>query len=154
MLLAIASSLAAIEASPIYFGLRDIASRLISSTTFLTGNIMVPHGSTFNSMEHNKEAPELRRQLAEDTMKADTTLQETIAVEGYVADTLDERFVNVKTAKDGHTILIPQPSDDPNDPLNWSSARKHVILFIMSIAAFLPDYGSATGAVTLIPQAQ
>lgn len=123
-------------------------------STFLTGNIIVPHGSTFNSMEHNKEAPGLRRQLAEDTVKANSTLQETIAAEGYVADTLDERFVNVKTAKDGHTILIPQPSDDPNDPLNWSSARKHVILFIMSITAFLPDYGSATGAVTLIPQAQ
>jgi hypothetical protein len=30
-------------------------------------------------MEHNKEAPGLRRQLAEDTVKANSTLQETIA---------------------------------------------------------------------------
>jgi hypothetical protein len=59
----------------------------------------------------------------------------------------------VKLAADGHTRLIPQPSDDPKDPLNWSWRKKHTILFIIAAAAFLPDYGSATGAVTLIPQA-
>lgn len=76
----------------------------------------------------------------------------------------------LKLAKDGHTILIPQPSDDPNDPLNWSLSRKFVILFVISATAFLPgmsapasiltisltiveDYGSATGAVTLLQQA-
>ena len=51
------------------------------------------------------------------------------------------------------TILLPQPSNDPHDPLNWSWTRKHLILIIISMTAFLPDYGSATGAVTLLPQA-
>jgi hypothetical protein len=60
---------------------------------------------------------------------------------------------NLKTTKDGRTVLFPQPSEDPKDPLNWSTTKKHIILFIISFAAFLPDYGSATGAVTLIPQA-
>jgi MFS family permease len=81
--------------------------------------------------------------------------------EGYVVDidTSEEAITGsghgvVKLAKDGHTVLIPQPSDDiVNDPLNWSWAKKHVILFVVSIVSFLPDYGSATGAVTLIPQA-
>ena len=76
--------------------------------------------------------------------------------EGYVLDVDTEAASNddgLKVAKDGHTRLIPQPSDDPNDPLNWSWAKKHVILFVISWAAFLPDFGSATGAVTLIPQA-
>ncbi|TFK45920.1 MFS transporter [Heliocybe sulcata] len=59
----------------------------------------------------------------------------------------------LKVAADGHTVLIPQPSDDPNDPLNWSPAKKHAILFIVSATALLPDYGSATGAVTLLQQA-
>jgi hypothetical protein len=86
--------------------------------------------------------------------KTDRDHHEDIAVEGYVTDIADDRSVNVKTAQDGHTILIPQPSDDPRDPLNWSPTRKHVILFIISFTAFLPDYGSATGAVTLLPQAQ
>jgi hypothetical protein len=75
---------------------------------------------------------------------------------GYVLDTEGGDLSganNTKLAKDGHTILIPQPSDDPEDPLNWSSFKKHLILLIISWAALLPDYGSATGAVTLIPQA-
>lgn len=73
--------------------------------------------------------------------------------EGYVTKVDTEHQGNLKTVEGGHTILIPQPSDDPQDPLNWSTVKKHVILFIISFAAFLPDYGSATGAVTLIPQA-
>ncbi|KAH7014229.1 major facilitator superfamily domain-containing protein [Microdochium trichocladiopsis] len=73
--------------------------------------------------------------------------------EGYIADANADSRGDLKTAKDGHTVLIPQPSDDPNDPLNWSTTKKHVILFIISFAALLPDYGSAVGAVTLIPQA-
>ncbi|THX05344.1 MFS general substrate transporter [Aureobasidium pullulans] len=73
--------------------------------------------------------------------------------EGYVADIEGALQTNVKTAKDGHTVLIPQPSDSPSDSLNWSWTRKHLVLIIISLASFLPDYGSATGAVTLLPQA-
>lgn len=71
---------------------------------------------------------------------------------GYVVDTADGA-AGVKVAKDGHTRLIPQPSDDAKDPLNWTWSKKHIVLLVVSIASFLPDYGSATGAVTLIPQA-
>jgi hypothetical protein len=60
----------------------------------------------------------------------------------------------VKLASDGRTRLIPQPSDDPSDPLNWTQRKKNIILFTVAFAALLPDYGSATGAVTLIPQAE
>lgn len=77
--------------------------------------------------------------------------------DGYVLDAENSdgspSDTGVKLAADGHTRLIPQPSDDPRDPLNWSWRKKHIILFIIAAAAFLPDYGSATGAVTLIPQA-
>lgn len=72
--------------------------------------------------------------------------------EGYVVT--DAGHTELKRAPDGKTILLPQPSDDPNDPLNWSWFRKHLILIIISMTAFLPDYGSATGAVTLLPQAE
>ena len=71
--------------------------------------------------------------------------------EGYIIDA--ETGEGVKVAADGHTRLIPQPSDDPRDPLNWSWGKKHLILIIVSLTAFLPDYGSATGAVTLLAQA-
>lgn len=73
--------------------------------------------------------------------------------EGYIARVDTTHRGNLRVAKDGHTVLIPQPSDSPLDPLNWSTTRKHVILLIIGFAAFLPDYGSATGAVTLLPQA-
>lgn len=79
--------------------------------------------------------------------------------EGYVLDA--EKFqaehatdARLKLAEDQKTILIPQPSDDPEDTLNWSQTKKHVALLVISACAFLPDYGSATGAVTLIPQAE
>lgn len=77
--------------------------------------------------------------------------------DGYVTevsqlDNADHK--NYRVAKDGHTVLIPQPSDSPNDPLNWSSWKKHVILFVVSYTALLGDAGSATGGVTLMTQAK
>lgn len=84
---------------------------------------------------------------------SDANLHEYRETEGYVIDADDATRGDLKVARDGHTILIPQPSDDPNDPLNWSRFRKHLVLIIISMTAFLPDYGSATGAVTLLPQA-
>ena len=95
-----------------------------------------------------------------DTAAAATALHEYAESEGYVIDASDDSVeagqtnTRLKRAADGHTILIPQPSDDPNDPLNWSWATKHITLFIVAWTAFLPDYGSATGAVTLIAQAE
>jgi hypothetical protein len=84
-------------------------------------------------------------------------LDEIGEVNGYIVDVSlikDKSLVErLKLSPDGKTILIPQPSDDPYDPLNWSWFRKHLTLIIISLTAFLPDYGSATGAVTLIPQA-
>ena len=78
---------------------------------------------------------------------------------GYV---LDSRFLDkgestdataLKLARDNKTILIPQPSQDPRDPLNWGQGKKNLILVIISATSFLADYASATGAVTLLPQA-
>lgn len=72
--------------------------------------------------------------------------------EGYLLDSSLAQG-GLKTTDDGRTVLIPQPSEDANDPLNWSKTKKHVILFIIAATSLIPDYGSATGAVTLLPQA-
>lgn len=61
---------------------------------------------------------------------------------------------NLKLSSDGRNVLIPQPTDDPKDPLNWSNGKKAVILAVITVVSFLPDYGSGTGAVTLISQAK
>ena len=50
------------------------------------------------------------------------------------------------------TVLIPQPTDDPNDPLNWSSFKKHMILAIISMAAFLGDFQGGVGIPTILLQ--
>lgn len=58
-----------------------------------------------------------------------------------------------KTAFDGRTVLIPQPSDNPHDPLNWSPLKKHITLGVVAVVAFMPDFGSSMGVITLLPQA-
>lgn len=56
--------------------------------------------------------------------------------------------------QDGHTVLIPQSNTDVDDPLNWTWTNKHIVLLVVAAMSFLPDYGSATGAVTLLPHAK
>ncbi|KAK4549112.1 hypothetical protein LTR36_007568 [Oleoguttula mirabilis] len=82
--------------------------------------------------------------------------EEESARDGHVlgADQIDGDAGSLKTASDGHTILSPQPTSDPNDPLNWSSWKKHAVLLTISAIAFLPDFGTAMGSVTQIPQAK
>ncbi|KAF6815062.1 major facilitator superfamily transporter [Colletotrichum sojae] len=41
-------------------------------------------------------------------------------------------------------ILIPQPSDDPNDPLNWPLWKRDLITFILSITAI---FATALGPI-------
>lgn len=41
------------------------------------------------------------------------------------------------TGKEAHIVLNPQPSDDPNDPLNWPLWRKELITAILCLGAML-----------------
>lgn len=34
-------------------------------------------------------------------------------------------------------VLVPQPSDDPNDPLNWSQTKKHMTFFVLTLGTLL-----------------
>ncbi|KAJ7800777.1 MFS general substrate transporter [Mycena olivaceomarginata] len=40
--------------------------------------------------------------------------------------------------------LIPQPSDDPEDPLNWSRGQKYIIVCIASLVAFMGGFALAS----------
>ncbi|EWZ33018.1 hypothetical protein FOCG_12569 [Fusarium oxysporum f. sp. radicis-lycopersici 26381] len=60
---------------------------------------------------------------------------------------------SLRLAEDGHTVLLPQPTDDPNDPLNWSSRKKHLILLVVAWAALTSDFTSAAGSAPVILQA-
>lgn len=88
----------------------------------------------------------------------DMDLDEIGETKGYIFDISfieDKSLVeNLKLAHGGHTILIPRPSDDLNDLLNWSSWKNHTMLVVISLLAWLPDYGRSTGAITLLPQVE
>ncbi|KAL9118967.1 MAG: hypothetical protein Q9187_004478 [Circinaria calcarea] len=44
---------------------------------------------------------------------------------------------NSRLKYDGSIILVPQPSDDPNDPLNWPLWKRDTILAILSIISII-----------------
>lgn len=54
----------------------------------------------------------------------------------------------------GKELLVPTPTNDSLDPLNWSAAKKHAMLGVISIVAFLPDFGSSSGLPAFLPQAK
>ena len=40
---------------------------------------------------------------------------------------LDLNKLKHGSGKNAHLVLVPQPSDDPNDPLNWPQWQKHTV---------------------------
>ncbi|GAA6018452.1 hypothetical protein JCM11491_007003 [Sporobolomyces phaffii] len=71
-----------------------------------------------------------------------------------VMEVEDAAALGLRTADDGKTILVPQPSDDPRDPLNWSSAKKGLMLAILALAAFGGDFQSGAGIPLLESQGE
>ncbi|EFZ00516.2 MFS transporter [Metarhizium robertsii] len=51
---------------------------------------------------------------------------------------------HLKSDPISHIILVPQPSDDPNDPLNWPIWKRDLITFTLCFAAIL---ATALGAI-------
>ncbi|KAL9111907.1 MAG: hypothetical protein Q9227_003757 [Pyrenula ochraceoflavens] len=47
-----------------------------------------------------------------------------------------DQETHLKKTKDG-IVLVPQPSDDPRDPLNWPMWKKILTISIVSLAAFI-----------------
>ncbi|KAJ5618605.1 hypothetical protein N7528_006716 [Penicillium herquei] len=62
----------------------------------------------------------------------------TVALAEITEQSFDNAAI-LKRAKgsDEKIILVPQPSDDPNDPLNWSLCKKVTIVAIMVFGACL-----------------
>ncbi|KAJ5812383.1 major facilitator superfamily domain-containing protein [Penicillium riverlandense] len=54
----------------------------------------------------------------------------------------------------GNIVLVPQPSDDPDDPLNWSQRKKYSILGILCLTAFSGLASSLANQLGLGAQAE
>lgn len=55
----------------------------------------------------------------------------------------------LKLSADGKKVLWPQPTDSPYDPQNWSNRKKHLHLFIITLAAIVPDFDSGIGIAAI-----
>ena len=78
----------------------------------------------------------------------------------------------LKLSPDGTKVLWPQPADDPEDPQNvrlpvtitkgslltsesqWSDFRKGLQLFIVTLAAIVPDFDSGLGTASIFQLAR
>ena len=47
----------------------------------------------------------------------------------------------VKSSGRDHRVLVPQPSDNPNDPLNWSVGWKISAIVASSMVSFVQGFG-------------
>ena len=85
---------------------------------------------------HNSEEPNV--------LRADVNSETTVEA-GVVQ--------HLKKAKNGVTVLIPQPTDDPEDPMNWSWIKKHLVFFALLPGCFLTDWTLTYGTSLFVPQA-
>ena len=60
----------------------------------------------------------------------------------YAADGV--QYLKCDTSGPVPIILVPQPSDDPNDPLNWPLWKRDLITFILSMTAI---FATALGPI-------
>ncbi|KAK4334530.1 Major facilitator superfamily domain-containing protein [Rhodotorula toruloides] len=107
----------------------------------MTTRLDVEKGSSFADDEYGAHV-----------VRSDTELEKDGG--NLVLQVEDAAAAGLKTAKDGRTILVPQPSDDPRDPLNWPEWKKHAILIIVALAAFGGDFQSGAGIPLLLSQGE
>lgn len=107
-------------------------------------------------MSQTPSSPSAKEHIDPPTSVDDGGIDEAAeALNGYVLDRsrYPDNAAGLKTTKDGRYVLIPQPLDTPDDPLNWSPRKKWTIVAIMAYIAFLADYTGGTAIITVIPQA-
>jgi hypothetical protein len=108
----------------------------------------------------NASGEDERKDAAPNIVPFATDLERNVESGGYVLDEASYRKkhglhpdVLVKKTRDGKKVLIPQPSNSRDDPLNWSRGQKLAILVVLVVDAFSADYSAATGASALLAQA-
>ncbi|GAA5824385.1 hypothetical protein JCM11251_000400 [Rhodosporidiobolus azoricus] len=82
------------------------------------------------SIEQHHDA---EKGVAREVEKPQTTLREDVSA--YGLEKVYERH--------GRIDLVPLPSDDPQDPLNWPSWKKHAVLLQVAFAAMQGPFSAA-----------
>ncbi|PIL31078.1 MFS general substrate transporter [Ganoderma sinense ZZ0214-1] len=60
--------------------------------------------------------------------------------------TYEARELKRGTGKYSHIVLIPQPSDDPRDPLNWPPLKKEACFWTLVFAAIISEVLSSSAS--------
>ncbi|KAJ6782515.1 hypothetical protein PWT90_01660 [Aphanocladium album] len=58
--------------------------------------------------------------------------------------------VRLRTQENDQIILIPTPSSDPNDPLNWSQWRKKYIAVVLCVAMAMCNFLAAGPSIAIV----
>ncbi|KAK5663370.1 hypothetical protein OQA88_3798 [Cercophora sp. LCS_1] len=58
--------------------------------------------------------------------------------------------VQLRDHETNEIILIPTPSNDPNDPLNWSQGYKHYIAAVICIAMMMCNFLAAGPSIAIV----
>ncbi|KAI0146685.1 major facilitator superfamily domain-containing protein [Pestalotiopsis sp. NC0098] len=69
------------------------------------------------------------------------------------SDALNGREANLKYSRKG-IELVPQPSDDPRDPLNWPMSKKIAIFGIMCFGTFIGTATAVSNVLAIPAQAE
>lgn len=76
-------------------------------------------------------------QTAEVSQVSETSKDSTSERHGDFRVVADAGTKDSKLANDGKTVLIPQPSDNPEDVLNWKAGKKYRILLSLVVASLV-----------------
>lgn len=90
-----------------------------------------PAQSLLSSPRHDPNTTQERRQIAAELHT------EILPGTEIMADVGSHHFV--KGA--GRTVLVPQPSDHPDDPLNWSTPWKIACIVSAAVVTFTQGFG-------------
>lgn len=71
------------------------------------------------------------------------------------SDTLEKVTMTVETTeRDSQVLLVPRPSEDPRDPLNWPFSRKLLVTSALCLALFTGMCAPVNGQIQLAQQAK
>lgn len=89
------------------------------------------------------------------TTNPDVGMGELKAHDEGIHSPLKRTVSDESVAMDGtdYREILPKPSNDPNDPLNWSWAEKHRVMLLVAFMAFQGPFDSASPAAGFLEQA-
>jgi hypothetical protein len=95
------------------------------------------------STQADEKPPNVSSQFSKVNELDEITGVIVVSKEGFSSDEEANGSRSGLKAYDNDKILVPQPSDDPSDPLNWSWLKKHTVFLALIPGCFLTGMSNA-----------